>query len=190
VDINNAAQWSEEEIKELSASNRRLAMDMAVRKYRDRLYWHAMGILKDSEEAHDYVQEVFIRAIREPRFFDAEFRMKAWLFRVTTNLCFNNVRDRRRRAAILENNPMTEAVLGDQLDRVLGGQRKADILMAIDKMTEDHREILLLRYYSDLSYAEIAEVLDIKLGTVMSRLSRARSRLLEAMGIDEAQSHL
>jgi RNA polymerase sigma-70 factor (ECF subfamily) len=190
VDINNAAQWSEEEIKELSASNRRLAMDMAVRKYRDRLYWHAMGILKDSEEAHDYVQEVFIRAIREPRFFDAEFRMKAWLFRVTTNLCFNNVRDRRRRAAILENNPMTEAVLGDQLDRVLGGQRKADILMAIDKMTEDHREILLLRYYSDLSYAEIAEVLDIKLGTVMSRLSRARSRLLEAMGIDEAQAHL
>lgn len=54
-------------------------------------------------------------------------------------------------------------------------------------MTDDHKEILLLRYYDDLSYAEIADVLDIKLGTVMSRLSRARARLLADMGDAAAQ---
>jgi RNA polymerase sigma-70 factor (ECF subfamily) len=157
-------------------------MDMVVRKYRDRLYYHAIGIVKDHEEAYDVVQEVFIRAIREPRFFDVDFREKAWLFRVTSNLCFNLVRDKRRRGAILDANPMSEAVHGDQLDQVFNGQRRGELLAAIHQMTEDHQEILLLRYYSDLSYAEIADALDIKLGTVMSRLSRARARLLELVG--------
>jgi RNA polymerase sigma-70 factor (ECF subfamily) len=54
----------------------------------------------------------------------------------------------------------------------------------MDRLTPEHREILMLRYYGDLSYSEIAERLDIKLGTVMSRLSRARSRLTEVVGPD------
>jgi RNA polymerase sigma-70 factor (ECF subfamily) len=52
----------------------------------------------------------------------------------------------------------------------------------MDELSENHREILVLRYYDDLSYAEIAEVLGVKLGTVMSRLSRARQRLSDVMG--------
>jgi RNA polymerase sigma-70 factor (ECF subfamily) len=55
-------------------------------------------------------------------------------------------------------------------------------MATIEQLTPDHQEILLLRYYSDLSYNEIADALDIKLGTVMSRLSRARGRLLELVG--------
>jgi RNA polymerase sigma-70 factor (ECF subfamily) len=182
IDPAQANRWNDEDIKSLAGQNRRLAMDMVVRKYRDRLYYHAIGIVKDHEEAYDVVQEVFIRAIREPRFFDVDFREKAWLFRVTSNLCFNLVRDKRRRGAILDANPMSEAVHGDQLDQVFNGQRRGELLAAIHQMTEDHQEILLLRYYSDLSYAEIADALDIKLGTVMSRLSRARARLLELVG--------
>jgi RNA polymerase sigma-70 factor (ECF subfamily) len=173
IDPAQANRWNDEDIKSLAGQNRRLAMDMVVRKYRDRLYYHAIGIVKDHEEAYDVVQEVFIRAIREPRFFDVDFREKAWLFRVTSNLCFNLVRDKRRRGAILD---------ADQLDQVFNGQRRGELLAAIHQMTEDHQEILLLRYYSDLSYAEIADALDIKLGTVMSRLSRARARLLELVG--------
>jgi RNA polymerase sigma-70 factor (ECF subfamily) len=130
------------------------------------------------------VQEVFIRAMREARFFLPEFRMKAWLFRVTSNLCFNMVRDRKRRGAILEGMHKLDRAHADQLDRVFHGERRDEVLAAVDTMTPDHREILLLRYYDDLSYAEIAEVLEVKLGTVMSRLSRARSRLLDAMGED------
>jgi RNA polymerase sigma-70 factor (ECF subfamily) len=55
------------------------------------------------------------------------------------------------------------------------------MLTALDSLSEDHREILVLRYYDDLSYAEIADVLQVKLGTVMSRLSRARMRLMDVM---------
>ncbi len=176
-----AETWQDEDIKALSAENPRLAMDMVIRKYRDRLFRHAWYITKDGQEAYDVVQEVFIRAIREKRFFNEDFRQKAWLFRVTSNLCFNLVRDRKRRSAILETVPQARRADADQLETVFEGEQRKEVLAAIDQMTPDHREILLLRYYEDLSYAEIAEVLDIKLGTVMSRLSRARRRLQEVM---------
>lgn len=179
-----AASWSEADIKQLALENKRLAMEMVIHKYRERLFYHAGSIVKDWHEAYDVVQEVFIKAMREKRFFLPEFRMKAWLFRVTTNLCFNMVRDRKRRGAILDGMQKVDRAHADQLERVFHGERRDEVLAAIDTMTPDHREILLLRYYDDLSYAEIADVLEIKLGTVMSRLSRARTRLLSAMGED------
>ena len=182
----SAAEWSESDIKQLASENKRMAMEMVIHKYRDRLFYHAGSIVKDWHEAYDVVQEVFIKAMRERRFFDAEFRMKAWLFRVTTNLCFNMVRDRKRRGAILEGMQKIDRAHADQLDRAFQSERRTEVLAAVDTMTPDHRQILLLRYYDDLSYAEIAEVLEIKLGTVMSRLSRARNRLLQQMGEDTA----
>jgi RNA polymerase sigma-70 factor (ECF subfamily) len=179
-----AAQWSEADIKQLALENNRLAMEMVIHKYRERLFYHAGSIVKDWHEAYDVVQEVFIKAMREKRFFLPDFRMKAWLFRVTSNLCFNMVRDRKRRGAILDGMQKVDRAYADQLDRVFQSERQGEVLSAIDTMTPDHREILMLRYYDDLSYAEIADTLEIKLGTVMSRLSRARTRLLAVMGED------
>lgn len=181
-----AATWEDDDIKALHEENPRLAMDMVIRKYRERLFRHAWYITKDSQEAYDVVQEVFIRAMRETRFFNPDFRQKAWLFRVTSNLCFNLVRDRKRRSAILETVPRKERSEADQIGYVFQGEQRQEVLAAIDQMTPDHREILLLRYYDDLSYAEIAEVLDIKLGTVMSRLSRARRRLQDVLDVPAA----
>lgn len=173
--------WSEDDIKALAKDNPKAAMDVVVQKYRERLFYHALYIVKDWEEAYDAVQEVFIRAIRERRFFNDDFRIKAWLYRVTSNLCFNLVRNRKRRGAILESVPREDSAAADQIEQVFASERQTEMLKAIDQMTDAHREILLLRYYNDLSYAEISETLDIKLGTVMSRLSRARGRLLEVM---------
>lgn len=128
------------------------------------------------------VQEVFIRAMREKRFFLEGFKMKAWLYRVTTNLCFNTVRNRKRRGAILDGMIKKVSTSPDQLEAVFASEQRGEVMTALDDLSEDHRQILLLRYYDDLSYAEIADVLGVKLGTVMSRLSRARYRLLGVMG--------
>jgi RNA polymerase sigma-70 factor (ECF subfamily) len=171
----------DEDIKSFAARDRRRAIDLVVRKYRERIVHHALYVLKDWQEACDVTQEVFIKAMREPRFFDEEFKMKAWLFRVTSNLCFNIVRDRRRRGNILESMPKITETDADQLEQVFSDERQTNIMLAMERLTEDHREILTLRYYSDLSYVEIAEVLGIKLGTVMSRLSRAKTRLMEVL---------
>jgi RNA polymerase sigma-70 factor (ECF subfamily) len=177
----------DDEIKALARSDRRAAADAVVRRYREPIFHHAAWILKNWEEAVDVTQEVFIKSMREPRFFEPEFKMKAWLYRVTSNLCFNLVRDRRRRTAILESSPHARVEEADQPDTVFVGERQQRILAAIDKLSDDHREILMLRYYSDLSYAEISDTLGIKLGTVMSRLSRAKGALaeyLDEQGVD------
>lgn len=176
--------WTEEEIKALSSRSRGEAYDRMVRKFEERLYVHAYCILKDGQEARDVVQEVFIKAMREPRFFDVDFKIQAWLYRVTRNLCFNLVRDRRRRDGILASVPRNESVVADPIEKVFGTERQDEIIQAIGQLTEDHRNILMLRYYEDMSYAEIARALSIKLGTVMSRLSRARDRLLSVLGED------
>ncbi|MES2641562.1 MAG: RNA polymerase sigma factor [Myxococcota bacterium] len=180
----SGASWLDEDIKEVASSDRQQSVDLLVRKYGERLYVHAYCILKDAQEARDVVQEVFIKAMREPRFFDADFKMQAWLYRVTRNLCFNLVRDRRRRDGILASVPRSEEFLADPIEVVFGSERQEEIIQAIGQLTEDHRTILLLRYYEDMSYAEIARALSIKLGTVMSRLSRARDRLLSVLGED------
>lgn len=170
-----------DDIKALVQTDRRAAMELAVHLYRRKLYHHALYIVKDGQEAFDIVQEVFIKAIRERRFFDADFKMKAWLFRVTSNLCFNVVRNRKRRGAILDTLDRPTSTAADQVDLLFEEEQQGTIMSAMDTLTEDHREILMLRYYSDLSYAEISDSLDIRLGTVMSRLSRAKGKLLEAL---------
>lgn len=175
------AEWTEGEIKAIATRDQGRALDLVVRRYGDRLLLHGVYILKDAQEARDVVQEVFIKAMREPRFFDADFKMQAWLYRVTRNLCFNLVRDRRRRDVLLAINDRPASTSADPLERVFETEQQDEILAAIDSLTPDHRDILILRYYEDLSYAEIADRLDIKLGTVMSRLSRARDRLLEVL---------
>ena len=185
-----AVPSGEEGYKQVARQDRRMAMDMVVRDFRARLFQHAFFIVKDSQEAYDAVQEVFIKAMRETRFFDEQFRMKAWLFRVTSNLCYNIVRDRRRRGGILESLGRPDRTQANQMERVQRGQRRDEILTTMGKLGRNHREILVLRYYHDLSYAEIAEVLDVKLGTVMSRLSRARARLGELMGPDLSLIHI
>lgn len=176
--------WTEDDMKVLAGRSRAEAYDRMVRRFEERLYVHAYCILKDGQEARDVVQEVFIKAMREPRFFDEDFKIQAWLYRVTRNLCFNLVRDRRRRDGILATVPRNESVLADPIEKVFGTERQDEIIQAIGQLTEDHRNILMLRYYEDMSYAEIARALSIKLGTVMSRLSRARDRLLSVLGED------
>jgi RNA polymerase sigma-70 factor (ECF subfamily) len=176
-----ALDADDEAIKKLAYRDRRIAIDLTVRKYRDRILHHALYVVKDYQEAYDVCQEVFIKAMREPRFFENEFKMKAWLFRVTSNLCFNIVRDRRRRTDILDAMPKLRELDADQFETLFSDEQQKNILEAMDQLTDEHREILTLRYYSDLSYVEIAEVLGIKLGTVMSRLSRAKTRLMEVL---------
>lgn len=178
-------RWDDADIKRVSRDSHRAAIELVVRKYRARLFYHALCILKDPQEATDAVQEVFIKAMRERRFFDEDFQIKAWLFRVTSNLCFNIVRDKRRRSGLLndrQEEAAPRASVSSATEHVLTIQMREELLTALDDLTPAHREILLLRYYDDLSYNEIAEVLGVKLGTVMSRLSRARGRLGEVLG--------
>ncbi|MCB9680285.1 MAG: RNA polymerase sigma factor [Alphaproteobacteria bacterium] len=181
LDSTPRAPHDEDAIKRVAALDKQAAMAMVVRQHRPRLLRHASGILKDPDLAGDVCQEVFIKAMHEPRFFDADFRMGAWLYRVTSNLCLNMVRDHRRRGDILADMPTPRSAAPEQVDAVLDEERHDQVQTALAALSDHHRRILQERFYQDLSYNEIADVLDIKLGTVMSRLSRAKSALLQVL---------
>ena len=172
------------EIAAIGRSDRDRGFEMLLAKYRDRIYQHALYITKDSEGAFDVAQDVFVRGYHEPRLFDEDFRAKAWLFRVCTNRCYNIVRDRKRRRNLLEKHSKSNAGLREShqaINTVLDKELSEGMGRALATLSADHRTILTLRYYHDLSYEEIALSLEIKLGTVMSRLSRAKLRLHDAL---------
>ena len=171
-------KWTEFELKAIAQNNHATAMAHLISQFRGPLFHHALCILKDEDEAYDIVQETFVRAIKETRLFLPDFLIKAWLYRVTSNLCFNQMRNTKRRKEILEENPLSDTHEATQIKHIFNGQRQTEVLEAISKLGADHQHILMLRYYEDMSYLEIAQTLQIKLGTVMSRLSRARTTLL------------
>jgi len=190
IPLRSPQQWSDEQIKLTATKNRRVAINLLIEKYRQPLLRHALYILRDQDDAYDIVQETFVRAIRETRLFDPDFRIKAWLFRVAKNLCLNQLRNTSRRAAILHANPMPDRQEAQQWKTLFDGEQSILMMETLDKLGDDHREILVLRYYDELSYIEIAQVLDIKLGTVMSRLSRARKKLLDVLPHEIVENRL
>lgn len=175
----------DDEIKAIAVDNHRRAFELVVQKYRERLFQHGLYMLKDSQEAFDATQETLVRAYLEPDFFSPDFKMKSWLFRVLTNLCYNLTRDKRRRGGILKlmSRPVRKESM-EALDEMLRREEEGSVVKALDRVPVKYRTILLLKYYNDMSYLEIADVLGCKLGTVMSRLSRAREKLLDAMKLE------
>lgn len=177
-------------IAPLSATaHRHDALALLAEAWHARLLAHAASLLKNPEEAQDVIQEVFIRAMKEERIFEPDFKVQAWLYTVTRNLCFNLLRDRKRRSALLAREPAQELQLPtrahDPFEARAEEEAQVEMTTALNALSGDHRDILYLRYYQDLSYGEIADTLSLKLGTVMSRLSRARDRLHDVLAEGE-----
>ena len=88
---------SEQEIKSFALNDREKAYYELVQRYKRPLFFHALYMLRNEEEAKDVTQETFLRAYEEKRLFNEDFLIKAWLFRVTTNLCHNQLRSSKRK---------------------------------------------------------------------------------------------
>jgi RNA polymerase sigma-70 factor (ECF subfamily) len=136
---------------------------------------YARGLVRDRETADDIVQDCLERVVMNwSRRRDDNAR--SWVFAILHNLAVNRIRQDARRADLVTLEMMPEATASVEAaqDRTLFGQ---DVLAAIDRLPPDYRSILLLVAVEDLSYAEAATVLDVPVGTIMSRLSRAREQL-------------
>jgi RNA polymerase sigma-70 factor (ECF subfamily) len=166
------------------------AFEVLVEKYKRKTFRLAYGVLRDQEEALDVAQEAFVKAFRSLPKFKGESAFYTWLFRITMNVALDRKRQRAARARSLgtEDVPPEEwertAVATDTSpdDEAVSAQRRARIGRALESLPEHHRSIIILSDIEGLSYREIAEVLAIPMGTVMSRLHNARKRLREALG--------
>lgn len=145
---------------------------------------YARGLVRDRETADDIVQDCLERVVMNwARRRDDNAR--SWVFAILHNLAVNRIRQEARRADLvtLEMMPDATAAVDAGQDRTLFGQ---DVLAAIDRLPPDYRSILLLVAVEDLSYAEAATVLDVPVGTIMSRLSRAREQLRQILETNPA----
>ena len=155
-----------------------LAIERLVQTYQREVYRLALSILDDPNEADDATQEVFLSALRALESFRGDAAFKTWLFSITINVCRNRLGHANSRARLQQMlqslfrqeqaHPEKEAV-----------QNEADdaLWQAIRSLDEKHRIPVILRYYHNLSVADIAEMLGIPGGTVHSRLNHAREKL-------------
>ncbi len=141
---------------------------------------YARTFLRDAAAADDLVQDTLERAISRWHQRRPDGNARTWLFTILHNLAVNRLRQAARRGSTLPIEDAEETEIGTpstQEDEL----RVHDILAAVNRLPDDHRSVLLLVSVEDLSYAEAARVLDVPIGTVMSRLARARARLLRIM---------
>jgi RNA polymerase sigma-70 factor, ECF subfamily len=166
------------------------AFEPLVEKYRQRVYRLARNVLHDSEEAFDVAQEAFIRAFQALPTFRGQSAFYTWLFRITLNVASDRARQRTARGRAFG----TERVEEEEWKRTLvdpgegpdasaaRAEERRRIGRALETLPPHHRAIIMLSDLEGLSYREIAEVLGIPMGTVMSRLHNARKRLRAALG--------
>lgn len=141
---------------------------------------YARSLLHDVAAADDLVQDCLERVIGRWHQRRADGNARTWVFTILHNLAVNRLKQAARRGAHIALEDANEAILArpaGQDDRL----RHRDLLRSLQGLPEDQRSVLLLVSVEDLTYAEAARVLDVPVGTVMSRLSRARENLLRAM---------
>ncbi|MCU0727280.1 MAG: sigma-70 family RNA polymerase sigma factor [Planctomycetes bacterium] len=168
------------------------AFDALYRKYRDRVFGIAVRILNDRGLAADATQATFLAVFRKLRQFDFRSAFSSWLFRVTVNQSLDLRRRRANVARVSLDDPAIAATAtirdfrrsepgdpGEEADRA---ELTRLIRRALASLRPRHTAVLVLRYMEGFSYDEIAEILDVPVGTVRSRLSRAHVALQEILG--------
>jgi len=157
------------------------AFSQLVALYGKRIYYAAYSFLHNVDDAADIVQEVFLRAYRNIGSFDTKRPFYPWLYRIAKNLCINMVRRSSRRETALPSEELIASRGPDPVAELLKNEEMRELHRAIQTLPDKQREILNLKAFQDCSYAEMAEILDIPIGTVMSRLYTARKQLRELL---------
>jgi len=159
------------------------AFEELVRRYRNEVYALSYHFMRNREEAWDVAQEAFIKAHKSLTRFRGDAVFKTWLMRITANHCKDRIKKRKLPTVSLgeDDGARFEGREGTPEDRLAAAELGAAIEAAVAGLSEKHRLAFVLREYEDLSYQEMAEVMECSIGTVMSRLHHARKKLQQAL---------
>jgi RNA polymerase sigma-70 factor (ECF subfamily) len=170
----------------------RQAFNELVTRYQRRLFGVCFAMVRNHDDAMDLVQESFVRAYRNLDRFEGNSTFYTWIYRIAKNVCIDHLRKVQRQRtvdyddAVGRDEESDGSILPPRLDvnpaHILGRKELMEkIENAINDLSPKHREIILLREVEGMAYSEIAEVLSISIGTVMSRLFFARKNLQSAL---------
>lgn len=153
-------------------------------EYLEGLYGYAMTLTRNKAEAEDLVQETYLRAIRAMDRLRPDSNVKSWLFTILRNVHLNQIRHQKSGPPIVDVEDQfsdlpdtTRSGELDPLSNYMATLQRQDVHRAVESLPSIYREVIVLREFEDLSYQQIAEVLNCPAGTVMSRLGRAREKL-------------
>ena len=144
-----------------------------VERYERVLFSVALRMLGNTEDARDATQDAFVKVFLRLGDYRAEHRFFSWIYRILTNECLNTLRARRPQ----EPDVPDVLVPGTALQTLELEERRRAVQAAIDGLSRDYREVLILRHFAELSYEEVADTLAIPVKTVKSRLYTARQQL-------------
>jgi RNA polymerase sigma-70 factor, ECF subfamily len=153
------------------------AFEELVRAYQADVYRFSLHLTRDRAMAEDVTQEAFLRAFRFLRSFRGDCRFSSWLLRIARNCSMDAIRGRAHRAE----RELASPVPATTTDAVA----RTELAAALRALSDDHREPFLLIEVFGLSYREAADVLNLKIGTVKSRMHRARQAMCEALAVEE-----
>jgi RNA polymerase sigma-70 factor (ECF subfamily) len=165
------------------------AFEKLILKYEKRVYNVAFQMFHNEQDAYDIAQEVFIKVFQSIQSFNFSSKFSTWLHRITVNTCIDELRKRKSKPTesmdeLLETD---ESFIKKQYadpdltpeESVVLKENNSEIVLMLNELKEEHKAIIVLRDIKGYSYEEISEILDCSLGTVKSRLSRARLKLKE-----------
>ena len=181
-----AAETPEErELIERARKGDREAFGEIVKMYQNRVFRLARRMSRSDDDAWDITQDAFIRAMDAMERFDPQYRFFTWMYRIVVNLAINRTEKRKRRGEVRfveEYDGEGSQVVEDQaLERAAAEELAEAVKRAVGRLSPPLRAVFVLRVDQGLSYSEISETLDIAMGTVMSRLSRAREAVRESV---------
>lgn len=165
------------------------SFEQLVLAHEKMVYHVALRMLGSSEDAKDISQEAFLKAYRSMQSFDERAAFSTWIYRITVNACIDEMRRRKGKQSVslereMENEEGAWALqLADERETpeqaLLRREKQREILLALEKLSPEHKAVAVLRDIRGLSYEEISGILEVPLGTVKSRICRARSQLKE-----------
>lgn len=150
-----------------------------VAEYQGLIYSVVYAICNNTGDAWDLTQDVFVKAWQTENFLHKDFKRKAWLVKVARNEALKRKRSLKTRLNyLLRYCGFEEATESSELEeKLMKNEQVAMLKTLLEKLDDEERQIIALRFSAEMSYKEIAETMEIKLGTVMSRLARLKNKL-------------
>lgn len=183
--LQNRTEVPDNELIEAVLEGSTAAFESLIDRYKDRVFRLLGRYCRDPVECEDLAQEVFLKVFRKLHTFQHESAFFTWLYRIAVNAATDHIsRASHRRLRLVDDDAMLDTGTGERDSPeapLLTAELAAVTRQIVASLPEKFRTILVLREFEDLSYTEIANVLQIQLGTVESRLFRARQRFKEAL---------
>ena len=194
ADALELVRLSDQEIVLLARAGRETAYRELIRRYERPIFALIFRMVRDRELAEDLSQETFIKALNAIESYRPEFKFSSWIFKIANNAAIDHLRRRELDTLSLDGSPHAETPEAMQatalqigarqespLDRVEAKELGGAIEVAIARLRPEYRSCILLRHVEGRAYEEIAEILDLPLGTVKTYIHRARNELRQAL---------